>query len=83
VLSPGRLIGDMVPGMAPQLNADGYPQVRRKAAQGQLFEDKLDKVNLEAEPGTATCVEIIEGHGFEKLQAIARQNYLKKGAAAK
>jgi len=84
LLTPGRLIGDMAPGMAPN---SCLMDVRKYEGElppkGQMFEAKLDKVAREADPDSPTCVEIIEGHGFEKIQAKFRDIYLTKGAGAK
>ena len=82
VLTPGRLIGDMVPGMAPLSCLIDVRIFKGDLPKGQLFEDKLDKVAKEADPDAESCVEIIEGHGFEKIQAKVRDKYLKKGAGA-
>ena len=85
LLVPGRLQGEVAPGMVPNSclmdickyeNADKLPD-------SQLFEHKLDKVAKEADPDAETAVEIITGHGFEKIQAKVRDNYLKKGVGAK
>jgi trimethylamine-N-oxide reductase (cytochrome c) len=83
VLTPGRLMGDKVPGMAPNSTLLDVRKYEGELPKGQLFEDKLDTINKKADPDFESCVEIIEGHGFEKIQAKVRQNYLKKGAAAK
>ena len=83
ILTPGRLIGDKVPGMAPNSTLLDVRKYEGELPKGQLFEHKLDAIALEAEPDSPTCVDIIEGHGFEKLQAKFRDEYLKKGAAAK
>lgn len=83
VLTPGRLMGDMVPGMAPNSTLLDVCKYEGEIPQGQMFEDKLDAVAKSADPDAETCIEIIEGHGFEKIQAKVRENYLKKGAAAK
>jgi trimethylamine-N-oxide reductase (cytochrome c) len=82
VLTPGRLMGDMVPGMAPNSCLMDIRKYEGNLPKGQMFEDKLDKVAKEADPNAESCVEIIEGHGFEKIQAKAREIYLKKGAGA-
>ena len=83
LLTPGRLIGDMVPGMAPNSCLIDIRKFEGELPKGQQYEHKLDKVAKEADPDTPSCVEIIEGHGFEKLQAKERDKYLKKGAGAR
>ena len=83
VLTPGRLIGDMVPGMAPNSCLIDVCKYEGELPKGQLFESKLDKVSREVDPDAESCIEIIEGHGFEKIQAKIRENYLEKGEGAK
>ena len=83
ILTPGRLIGDMVPGMAPNSCLMDIRKYDCDLPKGQMFEDKLDKVAKEADPDAESCVEIIESHGFEKIQAKVRDIYLKKGAGAR
>jgi len=80
ILTPGRLIGDLVPGMAPNSTLLDVRKYEGEIPKGQFFEDKLDKVAKEGDPDAETCIDIIEGHGFEKIQAKVRENYLKKGA---
>jgi len=80
VLTPGRLIGDYVPGMSPLSCLMDIRKFEGELPKGQMYEHKLDKVAKEADPEAETCVEIIEGHGFEKIQAKVRDKYLKKGA---
>ena len=82
ILTPGRLIGDMAPGMAPNSCLIDIRKYEGELPKGQMFEDKLDKVAKEADPDAETCVEIIEGHGFAKIQAKVRENYLKRGGTA-
>jgi trimethylamine-N-oxide reductase (cytochrome c) len=81
ILTPGRLMGDMVPGMAPNSALMDVRKYEGALPKGQLFEGKLDSIAKSADPDAETCVEIIEGHGFEKIQAKVRAAYLKKGAA--
>ncbi len=82
VLSPGKLIGSMVPGMAPNSTLLDVCKYEGEIPSTQHFEYKLDAVAREAEPDTETCFEIIEGHGFEKIQEKARARYLGKGDVA-
>jgi trimethylamine-N-oxide reductase (cytochrome c) len=72
ILSPGRLIGDKVPGMAPNSTLLDICKWEGALPQGQYFESKLDAVAKEADPDAETCFEIIEGHGFEAIQAKVR-----------
>jgi trimethylamine-N-oxide reductase (cytochrome c) len=81
VLVPGRLQGDMAPGMVPNSCLMDIRKYEDNLPKGQLFEDKLDKVAREADPNAESCIEIIEGHGFEAIQAKVREKYLK-GAGA-
>jgi trimethylamine-N-oxide reductase (cytochrome c) len=83
VLVPGRLIGDKVPGMAPNSALLDICKYEGDLPDSQLFEGKLDAVALDADPDTALCREIIEGHGFEKTQEKVKASYLRKGALAK
>ncbi|NLO48139.1 MAG: hypothetical protein GX111_07475, partial [Clostridiales bacterium] len=83
ILTPGRLIGDMVPGMAPNSTLLDVRKYEGEIPDSQCFEYKLDAVAKAADPDAATCKEIIEGHGFEKIQEKAKKQYLMKGAAAK
>ena len=46
----------------------------------QCFEYKLDAVAFAAEDDAETCKEIIEGHGFEKIQAKIKAQYAKEAA---
>jgi trimethylamine-N-oxide reductase (cytochrome c) len=83
VLSPGRLMGDMVPGMAPNSTLLDVCKYEGEMPRTQYFEYKLDKVAKEADPDAETCVEIIEGHGFEKIQAKVRLAYAGRGERRK
>ena len=83
VLTPGRLIGDKVPGMAPNSTLLDIRKYEGEIPTTQYFEYKLDKVAREGEPTAETCVEIIEGHGFEAIQEKVRKEYIKKGATVK
>jgi trimethylamine-N-oxide reductase (cytochrome c) len=83
ILTPGRLIGDMVPGMAPNSTLLDVRKYEGKLPDSQCFEYKLDAIAKSADPDAETCREIIEGHGFEKIQEKVRKQYLMKGAAAK
>ena len=80
VLVPGRLQGDYAPGMVPNSCLIDICKYEGELPNCQLFEHKLEKVAKEADPDAESCIEIIEGHGFEKIQAKVRDNYLKKGA---
>jgi trimethylamine-N-oxide reductase (cytochrome c) len=80
LLTPGRLIGDMVPGMAPNSALIDICKYEGPIPEGQNFEYKLDAVAKDAEPDTPTCKEIIEGRGYEKIQAMFREKYLKGDA---
>jgi trimethylamine-N-oxide reductase (cytochrome c) len=83
LLVPGRLQGDFAPGMVPNTCLIDVRKFEGELPKGQMFENKLDKVAKEADSDAESCVEIIEGHGFEKIQAKVRDNYLKKGAGVK
>jgi len=80
VLVPGRLMGDLVPGMAPNSALLDVCKWEDEIPSTQHFEHKLDKVAKEADPDAETCVEIIEGHGFEKIQAKVIAAYLSEVA---
>ena len=80
LLTPGRLIGDMVPGMAPNSTLLDVRKYEGELPCGQGFEDKLDHVAAQADPDYVPVREIITGHGFEKLQAQAREKFLKEAA---
>lgn len=80
LLTPGRLIGDMVPGMAPNSTLLDVRKYEGELPCGQGFEDKLDHVAAQADPDYVPVCEIITGHGFEKLQAQAREKFLKEAA---
>ena len=67
VLTPGRMMGDMVPGMAPNSCLIDICKYEGELPSSQLFEHKLDKVAREADPEAVTCLELISGHGFERL----------------
>jgi len=83
ILTPGKLMGSMVPGMAPNSTLLDVCKYEGEIPGNQCFEYKLDAVAMDANPQTETCKEIIEGHGFEMIQARVREEYLKKGAATK
>jgi len=83
LLTPGRLQGDMAPGMVPNSCLMDICKYEGELPDSQLFEYKLDKVAKEADSDAESSIEIITGHGFEKIQAKVRDNYLKKGAGAK
>jgi trimethylamine-N-oxide reductase (cytochrome c) len=83
VLTPGRLQGDMAPGMVPNSCLMDICKYEGELPDSQLFECKLDKVAKEADPDAENCVEIITGHGFEKIQAKVRDIYQKKGVGAR
>jgi trimethylamine-N-oxide reductase (cytochrome c) len=83
ILSPGKLIGSMVPGMAPNSTLLDVCKYEGPIPDSQCFEYKLDAVALDADPDAETCKEIIEGHGFAMIQTKVRGEYLKKGAVAK
>ncbi|MDR3277762.1 MAG: hypothetical protein LBT12_03225, partial [Oscillospiraceae bacterium] len=74
------LIGDYVPGMAPNSTLLDVCKYEDEIPETQHFEYKLDKVALEADPDSETCIEIIEGHGFEHMQEKVRVRYIAKGA---
>jgi trimethylamine-N-oxide reductase (cytochrome c) len=78
ILSPGRLMGDMVPGMAPNSTLLDVCKYEGEMPRTQYFEYKLDKVALDADPDAETCAEIIEGHGFEKIQAKVKLAFAGK-----
>jgi trimethylamine-N-oxide reductase (cytochrome c) len=80
VLTPGRLIGEYVPGMAPNSTLLDVRKWEGPIPESQYFEWKLDKVNFAAEPDTASCSEIIEGDGFNKLQSQESRKYKKERA---
>jgi trimethylamine-N-oxide reductase (cytochrome c) len=83
ILSPGRLIGDMVPGMAPNSTLLDVCKYEGTYPDSQCFEYKLDAVAKQGDPHAETCKEIIEGHGFEAIQEKARAKHLRKGAVTR
>ncbi|MDR0818364.1 MAG: hypothetical protein LBN43_02175, partial [Oscillospiraceae bacterium] len=78
LLTPGRLIGDKVPGMAPNSTLMDIKKYEGEVPTGQYFEAKLDKVAKEADPDAETCFDIIEGHGFEAIQAKVRAKTINR-----
>ncbi len=81
VLTPGRLIGSYVPGMAPNSTLMDVRKYEGEIPDCQCFEHKLDQVAFAADGDAETCKEIIEGHGFEKIQAKIRAQYAKEAAS--
>ena len=75
VLTPGRLMGSMVPGMAPNSCLIDVRKYEGPPPCGLLYAQSLDKVAMEADPEAESCIEIIEGHGFEKIQAKIMSSY--------
>jgi trimethylamine-N-oxide reductase (cytochrome c) len=69
VLTPGRLMGEKMPGMAPNSALIDICKYDGPIPECQGFEEKLDKVAKMGDPKAETCVEIIEGHGFESVQS--------------
>jgi trimethylamine-N-oxide reductase (cytochrome c) len=83
ILTPGKLMGSMVPGMAPNSTLLDICKYEGPLPDSQCFEYKLDAVARDANPDAATCKEIIEGHGFEMIQARVQKEYLKEGGEAR
>ncbi len=79
VLTPGRLQGSMAPGMVPNSALMDICKYDGTLPDNQGFEYKLDAVARSADPEAPTCKEIIEGHGFEKVQAKIRETKQKDG----
>ena len=77
LMTPGRLQGEMAPGMVPNSCLMDIEKYDGPLPDCQLFEHKLEKVAKEADADAESCREIIEGHGFEKIQSKARAKYLK------
>ena len=73
VLTPGRLQGSMAPGMVPNSTLMDICKYEGPLPDCQGFEYKLDAIAKADDPDAPTCKEIIEGHGFEKVQAKARE----------
>lgn len=73
VLVPGQLMGPMVPGMAPNSTLLDVKKYEGPLPNGQGFEAKLDAIAK-----TESCREIIEGHGFEAIQASVRARLSKE-----
>jgi hypothetical protein len=78
ILSPGKLMGSKVPGMAPNSTLLDVCRYEGEIPDSQCFEFKLDDVARQADPDAETCREIIEGHGFEAIQDKERIRYLLK-----
>jgi trimethylamine-N-oxide reductase (cytochrome c) len=68
-------MGDKVPGMAPNSTLLDIRKYEGEIPDSQLFESKLDKVALEGDPNAESCKEIIQGHGFEAIQAKVKAAY--------
>ena len=80
ILTPGKLIGSYVPGMAPNSTLLDVRKYEGPSPDSQCFEEQLDAVAFAAEDDAETCKEIIEGHGFEKIQAKIKAQYAKEAA---
>jgi len=78
ILTPGRLMGDKVPGMAPNSALLDIRKYEGSVPSEQGFESKLDNVAKDADADAETCVEIIEGHGFESIQSKVKAQYVGK-----
>jgi trimethylamine-N-oxide reductase (cytochrome c) len=67
--------------MAPNSTLMDICKYEGEIPDSQCFEYKLDAVAKQADPDTETCKEIIEGHGFEKIQEKVKKTYRKEAAA--